>query len=458
MLLTLPAYPQSSPVKISYLSYQEAKPVLAAAGLSIPSALQNLNDKDAESRWNAWEKQSDADIRARLEQGDEDSIINLLLYGTSFTKQPRATDSQIERLAKEQATQPTQLYETILKLRLDDLAKALSSPAAGERLNFAKNYLMRKLNVRLASDDDRTKVKQFLLRSLVRMMNEASGLKNLVEQARANKDDIFVVRSQMFSRRGLSSDTQLKPNLAIENAIAQLKEKGLLKNVRRVAIVGPGLDFTDKDEGYDFYPPQTLQPFAVIESLLKLGLSDKTNISVDTYDLSPKVNSHIAGFAARAARRENYTIHLPLDTTRKWTPQFTQYWTNFGNEIGLTPKPATSGDLPDLYVRTVSVRSEFLSKIHAYDTNIVLQSPVLAANDRYDLIIGTNIFVYYDSFDQGLAMLNLNKMLKEAGILVSNNALIEFPFNPIHSIGYTNTAYSAAKNDGDTIVWYQKQK
>jgi hypothetical protein len=31
--------------------------------------------------------------------------------------------------------------------------------------------------------------------------------------------------------------------------------------------VGPGLDFADKQEGYDFYPLQTIQPFAVIDSL-----------------------------------------------------------------------------------------------------------------------------------------------------------------------------------------------
>ena len=43
-------------------------------------------------------------------------------------------------------------------------------------------------------------------------------------------------------------------------------------SVRRVALIGPGLDFTDKAEGYDFYPPQTIQPFALLDSLVRLGL------------------------------------------------------------------------------------------------------------------------------------------------------------------------------------------
>jgi chemotaxis methyl-accepting protein methylase len=95
--------------------------------------------------------------------------------------------------------------------------------------------------------------------------------------------------------------------------------------------------------------------------------------------------------------------------------------------------------------------------IRAFDTNIVLQSPVLDEKDRYDLIIGTNIFLYYDSFQQGLAMRNLAKMLKVGGVLLSNNALIEFPFTPIHSVGYSKTIYSEQKNDGDAIVWYRKE-
>ena len=37
--------------------------------------------------------------------------------------------------------------------------------------------------------------------------------------------------------------------------------------VRRVAIVGPGLDFADKDVGFDVYAQQTLQPFAVLDAL-----------------------------------------------------------------------------------------------------------------------------------------------------------------------------------------------
>lgn len=444
---------QTAPPGILYLSYEEAAPVILASGDEAPKELTS-GDKAA---WNKWVRRTDREIRARLEQGDEDSIVNLLLFGTSFTRQPRLTESQMNLLARERSQNAVQLFQTVLQVRLEDLLAAMAKPQSNERLRFAKAHLIKKLNLRVETDAGKKVVREFLIQAVRRVFNESAGFASLIQQAKNNQDDEFVVRSKLFSRRGLSSDTSLKPNLAIENALAQLKEKGLVKKVLRVAVVGPGLDFTDKDEGYDFYPPQTIQPFAVIESLLKTGLADKNSLQIDTYDLSPKVNSHIANIAVKSKRGEVYTILLPLDIERKFTPEFIKYWQNFGSLIALPAKPVTDPDPTKLYLRSVSIRREFLSKIHAVDTNIVLQSPTLAEKDRYDLIVGTNIFLYYNSFEQGLAMRNLAKMLKDGGILLSNNALAEFPFTPIHSVGYSKTIYSEQKGDADAIVWYQKK-
>ena len=76
--------------------------------------------------------------------------------------------------------------------------------------------------------------------------------------------------------------------------------------------------------------------------------------------------------------------------------------------------------------------------------------------ERFDLIIGTNIFLYYDNLDQSLAMMNVERMLRPGGIMLSNNALLELPFFKVHSIGYSVAVYSDRLNDGDSIVWYQR--
>ncbi len=453
-----PAICQTIAPAIRYLAYAEAEPVIKAMDGAVPSELTALPGKNPQAAWDLWVRRTDGEIRGRLEQGDEDSIVNLLLFGTSFTNQPRMTESQMNLLATKNSQNAPGAYETVLRERLNDLLLALSKPQTNERLRFAKSHLTKKLNIRIETADGKEAIRQYLISSLKRVLNESSGFASIIEQARKNDEDIFVVRSKLFSRRGLSSDTSLKPNLAIEKAIAEIKQKGLVGKIRRVAIIGPGLDFTDKEEGYDFYPPQTLQPFAVIESVLKSNLADKASLRIDTYDLSPKVNSHIANFVTLAKFKRKYTVQLPLSTDRKWTDEFNVYWKNFGSLIATPARPRTLGNPPGVKLRSINIRSEFLGMIRSFDTNIVLQSPVLAEKDRYDLVIGTNIFVYYDSFEQGLAMLNLEKMMKDGAMLLSNNALIEFPFTPIHSVGYSRMIYSDKKSDGDAIVWYQKKR
>lgn len=430
--------------------------MISESGEFVPAALTSAGPANAKNKWNNWVIEADRNIRNRLEQGDEDSIVNLLLFGTSFTRQPRLTEAEMSKVATQLQMEASQLFNRTLESRLGDFVRAVSLPNPPERLAFAKAHLQRKVKTDLAAARGKAAAKNFLLALTKRMFEESAGYASLIEQAKNRGDDVFVVRSQMFSRRGLSSDTSLKPNLAIEKALIDLKVRGKLPNAQRVAIIGPGLDFTDKDNGYDFYPPQTIQPFAIIESLLKLGLTNTTGIAVDTYDLSPKVNSHILNITERAKRKQTYTILLPFDSDRKYTPEFIAYWQNFGGQIATVSQPTTQQ--AGVQTRSISVKTKFLSKIRAFDTNIVLQSPVLADAAKYDLIIGTNIFLYYDSFQQGLAMLNLNKMLKPGGILLSNNALIEHDFTPIRSIGYTSTIYSDKPGDADAIIWYQKQK
>ena len=53
--------------------------------------------------------------------------------------------------------------------------------------------------------------------------------------------------------------------------LRDMKERAVLPegSITRVAVIGPGLDFADKGYGYDFYPVQTLQPFAIYDSLIR---------------------------------------------------------------------------------------------------------------------------------------------------------------------------------------------
>jgi SAM-dependent methyltransferase len=267
----------------------------------------------------------------------------------------------------------------------------------------------------------------------------------------------FAERSKLFRDRGLSSDTSLMPNFAIERSFGSMKSRGLLPagHVRRVAIIGPGLDFTDKQDGYDFYPQQTTQPFAVIDSLLRLGLARPADLRVTTLDLSARINDHLRNARARAAQAMSYIVQLPRDS--QWKPELADYWSKFGDRIGESAAPvAVPSALGDIKVRAVKIRPAVVSLVSPEDLNVVLQRLDLPPDERFDLIIATNILVYYDMFEQSLALANIEKMLRPGGFLLSNNALLELPGSNMHSVDYETVVYSDRENDGDHIVWYQR--
>src|SRR5204862_4398217 len=103
-------------------------------------------------------------------------------------------------------------------------------------------------------------------------------------KAPADRNSALPAYSTLYRDRGLSSDTKLTADFALDKAIEAIAGKGTLRprSVRRVAIVGPGLDFTDKAEGFDFYPQQTIQPFALVDSLGRFGLGQPDEIRVTT--------------------------------------------------------------------------------------------------------------------------------------------------------------------------------
>jgi hypothetical protein len=244
----------------------------------------------------------------------------------------------------------------------------------------------------------------------------------------------------------------------VEEALQQLQRKGILKaGIARVAIVGPGLDFTDKQDGYDFYPVQTIQPFAVIDSLMRLGLANGSDIQVTAFDLSPRINDHLGRASANAREGMSYVVQLPLDARVRWTRDLRRYWETFGDQIGTPVKPVTiPAGAGDVKLRAVRVRPLFAATITPEDLNIVLQHRELPEAEQFDLIVGTNIFVYYDRLHQGLAMVNIGKMLRPGGLLLSNNALLELPATRLKSVGYSKTLYSDRSEDGDLVLWYQR--
>ncbi len=368
--------------------------------------------------WTQCLKAADAAVRRRLETGEEDTLSNLLRFGVTFTREYRIDDEYF--LNYGQST----LVDSFAQHRAHDLIQALAAPGTNQGFAEMRALLQRK-GFSLKTPADRAAAKQYLLKNLARMHADFLRAR---EQAKTN-------RSQMFQQRGISLDTNLWPDYDIDRQLGRMAAERMLKpgSVRRVAIAGPGLDFANKQEGVDYYPPQTTQPFAVLDSLLRLGLADAGAIEIATLDISSLVNAHIAAARKDAALGHPYIVQLPWPSSGRWSDAFragfTSYWQGLGaatgDPVAPIPVPAT---LVGISTRAVRVRPEMVGRIHPIDMNIVYQAlpaPPGRDFDTFDLIVGTNIFLYYGAFEQSLARKNIAGMLRPGGFLLSNDKLAD---------------------------------
>ncbi len=86
-------------------------------------------------------------------------------------------------------------------------------------------------------------------------------------------------------------------------------------------------------------------------------------------------------------------------------------------------KQQTAGQ--GLETRAVRIRPDVVLRCQPENLNIVLERIPLAEADRFDLMVGTNIFIYYDAFERSLALENAGAMLKHGGLLLTNDRLPE---------------------------------
>ena len=117
--------------------------------------------------------------------------------------------------------------------------------------------------------------------------------------------------------------------------------------------------------------------------------------------------------------------------------------------------PTSAGPLE---VRAVRVRPAVVGRIRPKDLNVVFQRLEIDPAERFDLVVATNVFVYYGTFEQCLALANLGRMTAQGGLLLSNDALLELPGSTMRSVGHTTVVYSDRADDGDHVVFYQRQK
>ena len=427
---------------VRYLSFADVAETLRMfADSGLPGS--EIANSDA---WDRWIREQDAQVRARIDRGIEDSISNLILYGTSYTNLPRLENPESA------VAQDGQISQAALA-RVDALVRAIGAATPNERIRIARDFLQRR---GIAEGG----VQHFLTENLQRLAEEQRAYRKKLEtvERSGDLDQKLSTRGTLYQARGLSADTSLLVNYALEDTLRTLSVKGVLAegSIRNIAVIGPGLDFTNKHSGYDFYPLQTIQPFAVMETVLRLKLGKPGEVEVVTMDLNPGVNTHIARLVRDARASRAYTVQLPRDKAMDWPQPAVAYWEHFGEIIGVQAKPLSAPQaLGDVTLRAVAIAPRFASRVTPLNLNVVAQCAELEQGRGFDLVIATNILVYYDRFQQALAMASIARMMSPGGIFLANDALSAHHVQSLEFLDRHTVAFATSGPYGDNVLAYR---
>jgi hypothetical protein len=326
--------------------------------------------------------------RERL--GQMDHLIFFLLQSESFTSQPRIEPALSARMAS-----PSGLIPAGVTARIRDLTAALRSRGGDPRLEWYRDLL--------GSQNPEAILPLEYLRAM-RFLYEKEFLSKRFEGDRRRSEV-----AELYQTRGLATDSRADAGFAVWKALASLKQQSPEARLDRVLIVGPGLDSAPRTDLTDL-PPQSSQPFAVGDAILQLGLSDPATLSIHCVDISPHVVSFLQEFSSRPRPRVTFL-------SRSGTDEYQEYFRNIGNSIGRSVPRNPSWKLPgSLQARTVEVRPGIASRITASRMNILAETGA----PRFDLVIATNVFVYFNRMELLLALTAIHSLLRDGGYLIHN--------------------------------------
>src|SRR6266446_10843709 len=170
LLLFLSATLFAAEKKAAFLTFAEVAETLR---LFADSGLPGSDITDS-AVWDRWIRDQDAQVRARIDRGVEDSVSNLVLYGTSYTSLPRLESA-------ESAVTESGEISAAAQARAHALAIALGAAAPNERLRLVREFLARK---GIAAGE----VERFLTVNLKRFLGEQQGYQKKLEEAGRSGD------------------------------------------------------------------------------------------------------------------------------------------------------------------------------------------------------------------------------------------------------------------------------
>ncbi len=359
-----------------------------------------------------------ADSLRRVREGDWDHLVFYALQSTHFTPLPpiepalsaKALVEGLEPaargafLAGRPGAEPP--IPPAVARRVAALLGAVDAPAPDSRVAFFQSLL------HSTAPDRRTREAAVHreYRRAMRFIYE----KEFVAQ-RAGIEAV----EKLYRTRGLSTDTAVEAGYVVYSGLGIVRALDPARRIRRVLIIGPGLDLAPRTGLLEAGPPESYQPWAIIDALLALGLSDAGDLEVVGADINPRVVAHLAR-SRQVPPVLTLVSGLGESEAVTLSAGYRDYFAQLGRAIGtIAPAAARSQTASGHLHKTVRVGAKAAAALTAAPLDIVTER---LDQPEFDLVVATNILPYFDDVQLMLALSNISRMLAPGGIFLHNEA------------------------------------
>jgi len=351
---------------------------------------------------------------ARVTEGDLDHLVFYLLQSTSFTKLPPiepalSAKALVDSLpASERAAflEKGQVDHSRVPAPVRERAaafdRALDSSSKDPRLVYFRE---------LARTAFPKKEREgALLREYLRAMKFVYEKEFVAPKSSSPAAAI----ADLYRTRGLSTDTAVEAGYLVHQGLAVVKALEPSRRITRVLIVGPGMDLAPRTALDEAGPPESYQPWAVIDALLSLKLSDVGELQVVAADINPRVVAHLERARSSPPTLTLFT-QLRESSGVTLTPDYKEYFGQLGQALagGKQSAEVKGGHLR----KTFTVGATPARALTAASLDVVTQR---LTDAPFDLVIATNILPYFDDVELMLAMSNVAAMLAPQGVFLHN--------------------------------------
>jgi hypothetical protein len=356
----------------------------------------------------------------RVRDGDVDHLVFYLLQSTHFTSLPPiepalSAKALVDSLSTAERTSylggsaldPSRVPATVRE-RIAALLKALDVPVADARLRYFGELTG-------TTFPDRTQRAAAIRREYQRAMRFVY-LKEFVAQRSATPAEAV---ADLYRSRGLSTDTAVEAGFLVSTGLGILKSLEPDRRIRRVLIVGPGLDLAPRTGLLEDGPPESYQPWAVMDALVTAGLSRMAELSVVGADINPRVVSHLRR-SHDVAPTLDFVSEISESAAVAMSPEYKEYFEALGRAIA---GPGGAGQSQ----ATVDGRLRKRIRVSGAAANALSAAPLDIVTERlrgesFDLVVATNVLPYFDDTELTLATSNIASMLAPGGVFLHNEA------------------------------------